>query len=88
KKDPLTPSTLSMMLEKKLMIDYESEMAYQLCKFIMKQLKKIKSLLDAVGITTTQVNVNTALMKLVLLMNFKENRVSAASTKLMLLVQS
>ncbi|GJU45695.1 hypothetical protein Tco_1202961 [Tanacetum coccineum] len=40
KKYPLTPSTLSMMLEKKLMIDYESEMAYQLCKFIMKQLKK------------------------------------------------
>ncbi|GJT13724.1 hypothetical protein Tco_0860766 [Tanacetum coccineum] len=40
KKYPLTPSTLSMMLEKKLMIDYESEMAYQLCKFIIKQLKK------------------------------------------------
>ncbi|GKD50403.1 hypothetical protein Tco_1279379 [Tanacetum coccineum] len=40
KKYPLTPSTLSMMLEKKLMIDYESEMDYQLCKFIMKQLKK------------------------------------------------
>ncbi|GJV88515.1 hypothetical protein Tco_1532453 [Tanacetum coccineum] len=40
KKYLLTPSTLSMMLEKKLMIDYESEMAYQLCKFIMKQLKK------------------------------------------------
>ncbi|GJZ95052.1 hypothetical protein Tco_0667255 [Tanacetum coccineum] len=40
KKYPLTPSTLSMMLEKKLMIDYESEMAYQLPKFIMKQLKK------------------------------------------------
>ncbi|GJT26764.1 hypothetical protein Tco_0907039 [Tanacetum coccineum] len=36
KKYPLTPSTLSMMLEKKLMIDYESEMAYQLCKFIIK----------------------------------------------------
>ncbi|GJW57472.1 hypothetical protein Tco_0104203 [Tanacetum coccineum] len=36
KKYPLTPSTLSMMLEKKLMIDYESEMAYQFCKFIMK----------------------------------------------------
>ncbi|GJX88501.1 hypothetical protein Tco_0340515 [Tanacetum coccineum] len=30
KKYPLTPSTLSMMLEKKLIIDYESEMAYQL----------------------------------------------------------
>ncbi|GJW46230.1 retrovirus-related pol polyprotein from transposon TNT 1-94 [Tanacetum coccineum] len=40
KKYPLTPSTLTMMLEKKLMIHYESEMAYQLLKFIMKQLKK------------------------------------------------
>ncbi|GJY03078.1 hypothetical protein Tco_0361230 [Tanacetum coccineum] len=40
KKYPLTPSTLSMLLEKKLMIDYESEMAYQLLKFIIKQLKK------------------------------------------------
>ncbi|GJY68564.1 hypothetical protein Tco_0471546 [Tanacetum coccineum] len=28
------------MLEKKLQIDYESEMAYQLLKFIIKQLKK------------------------------------------------
>ncbi|GJR68071.1 hypothetical protein Tco_0014136 [Tanacetum coccineum] len=36
----LTPPTLSMMLEKKLQIDYESEMAYQLCKLIIKQLKK------------------------------------------------
>ncbi|GJU84028.1 hypothetical protein Tco_1291574 [Tanacetum coccineum] len=36
KKYPLTPSTLSIMLEKKLIIDYESEMAYQLLKFIMK----------------------------------------------------
>ncbi|GJS42428.1 hypothetical protein Tco_0567471 [Tanacetum coccineum] len=33
----------------------------------------IKSLLDAVGITAAQVSVNTALVKLVLLMNFKEN---------------
>ncbi|GJZ54969.1 hypothetical protein Tco_0610162 [Tanacetum coccineum] len=40
KKYPLIPSTLSMMLEKKLQIDYESEMDYQLCKFIIKQLKK------------------------------------------------
>ncbi|GJY62967.1 hypothetical protein Tco_0464427 [Tanacetum coccineum] len=40
KKYPLTPSTLTMMLKKKLMIDYESEMAYQLLKFIIKQLKK------------------------------------------------
>nr|GEY65462.1 hypothetical protein [Tanacetum cinerariifolium] len=40
KKYPLTPPTLLMMLEKKLQIDYESEMAYQLCKLIKKQLKK------------------------------------------------
>ncbi|GKC75994.1 hypothetical protein Tco_1126768, partial [Tanacetum coccineum] len=40
KKYPLIPSSLSMMLEKKLQIDYESEMAYQLLKFIVKQLKK------------------------------------------------
>ncbi|GJX17699.1 hypothetical protein Tco_0218531 [Tanacetum coccineum] len=40
KKYPLTPSTLTMMLEKKLMINYGSKMAYQLLKFIMKQLKK------------------------------------------------
>ncbi|GJT45549.1 hypothetical protein Tco_0954264 [Tanacetum coccineum] len=40
KKCPLTPSTLSMMLEMKLMIDYEREMAYHLLKFIVKQLKK------------------------------------------------
>ncbi|GKC69329.1 hypothetical protein Tco_1115212 [Tanacetum coccineum] len=36
KKYPLTLSTLSMMLEKKLQIDSESKMAYQLCKFILK----------------------------------------------------
>ncbi|GJX13403.1 retrotransposon protein, putative, ty1-copia subclass [Tanacetum coccineum] len=39
KKYPFAPLTLSMMLEKKLIIDYESEMAYQLLKFIIKQLK-------------------------------------------------
>ncbi|GJU28095.1 hypothetical protein Tco_1166716 [Tanacetum coccineum] len=40
KKYPLAPLTLSMMLEKKLIINYESEMAYQLLKFIIKYLKK------------------------------------------------
>ncbi|GJV19537.1 hypothetical protein Tco_1368557 [Tanacetum coccineum] len=40
KKYPLAPLTLSMMLEKKHIIDYESEMTYQLLKFIIKQLKK------------------------------------------------
>ncbi|GJX50240.1 hypothetical protein Tco_0277085 [Tanacetum coccineum] len=38
-KYPLAPLTLSMMLEKKLIIDYESEMAYQLLKFIIKHAK-------------------------------------------------
>nr|GEU45760.1 uncharacterized mitochondrial protein AtMg00810-like [Tanacetum cinerariifolium] len=74
KKYPLTPPALSMMLEKKLQIDYESGMAYQLCKLIKKQLKKrivrIKSLLDAVGITVAQVYVNTALINLLTLRNF------------------
>ncbi|GKD25586.1 hypothetical protein Tco_1231800 [Tanacetum coccineum] len=40
KKYPLIPSILTMMLEKKLMIDYETKMAYQLLKSIIKQLKK------------------------------------------------
>ncbi|GJR96098.1 hypothetical protein Tco_0268272 [Tanacetum coccineum] len=77
KKYPFTPSTLSMMLEKKLMIDYESEMPYQLLKFIIKQLK---NLLDAVRITAAQVYVNTALMKLVLLISRSELPSITAST--------
>ncbi|GKD93908.1 hypothetical protein Tco_1373745 [Tanacetum coccineum] len=40
KKYPFAPLTLSMMLEKKLIIDNESEMDYQFLKFIVKQLKK------------------------------------------------
>ncbi|GJV27132.1 hypothetical protein Tco_1383580 [Tanacetum coccineum] len=40
KKYPLVPLTLSMMLEKKLNIDYKSKMAYQLLKLIIKQFKK------------------------------------------------
>ncbi|GJY12359.1 hypothetical protein Tco_0381668 [Tanacetum coccineum] len=40
KKYPLAPLTLSMILEKKLTIDYESRMTYQLLKYIIKQLKK------------------------------------------------
>nr|GEU50275.1 hypothetical protein [Tanacetum cinerariifolium] len=68
---PLTPSTLTMMLEKKLQIDYQSEMAYQLLK--LGRIVRIKSLLDAVGITAAQVFVNTALMK------SKENKYSSTS---------
>nr|GEY39341.1 hypothetical protein [Tanacetum cinerariifolium] len=74
KKYPLTLPTLSMMLEKKLIIDYESKMAYQLLKLIKKQgrIVRIQSLLDVVGITVAQVYVDTALMKLVMHMNFKK----------------
>nr|GEU88467.1 hypothetical protein [Tanacetum cinerariifolium] len=39
KKHPFTPPTLSLMQEKKLIIDYESKIAYQLLKLIKKQLK-------------------------------------------------
>ncbi|GJW74864.1 hypothetical protein Tco_0134234 [Tanacetum coccineum] len=70
KKYPLAPLTLSMMLEKKLIIDYESEMAYQLLKFIIKQLKNP---LDVVWITAALVYVNAAQLELVLLRDFKEN---------------
>ncbi|GKE01492.1 hypothetical protein Tco_1389475, partial [Tanacetum coccineum] len=59
KKYPLIPSTLSMMLEKKLQIDYESEMAYQLLKFIVKQLKNIQLVL-LVNISTAGTKVNAA----------------------------
>ncbi|GKD12251.1 hypothetical protein Tco_1196658 [Tanacetum coccineum] len=76
KKYPLAPLTLSMMLEKKLNIDYESEMAYQLLKFIIKQLKKIKSLLDAVRITVAHVFVNVAQLDLVLLVQTEVNAAS------------
>ncbi|GJT24741.1 hypothetical protein Tco_0894678 [Tanacetum coccineum] len=75
KKYPLIPSTLSMMLEKKLQIDYESEMAYQLLKFIGR-IVGIKSLLDAVRITAAHVCVNAAQLELVLLRDFKENMLS------------
>ncbi|GJZ07121.1 hypothetical protein Tco_0540914 [Tanacetum coccineum] len=73
KKYPLAPLTLSMMLKKKLMIDYESEMAYLLLKFIIKQLK---NLLDAVWITADHVYVNAAQLELVLLKDYKENMLS------------
>ncbi|GJU37513.1 putative ribonuclease H-like domain-containing protein [Tanacetum coccineum] len=77
KKYPLTPPTLLMMLEKKLQIDYESEMAYQLCKFIIKQLK---NLLDAIRITAAEVYVNTAMMNTNEAVN-TAHEVSTASTQ-------
>ncbi|GJT91511.1 hypothetical protein Tco_1080356 [Tanacetum coccineum] len=71
KKYPLTPPTLSMMLEKKLQIDYESKMAYQLWRIV-----GIKSLLNAASITAAHVCVNAAQLELVLLRDFKENMLS------------
>ncbi|GKB45073.1 retrovirus-related pol polyprotein from transposon TNT 1-94 [Tanacetum coccineum] len=79
KKYPLAPLTLSIMLEKNLMIDYESEMANQLLKFIKKQLNKIKSLLDVVWITAAHVCVNAAQLELVLLRDFKENMLNCSA---------
>nr|GEZ72285.1 hypothetical protein [Tanacetum cinerariifolium]GFA60014.1 hypothetical protein [Tanacetum cinerariifolium] len=63
KKYLFTPPTLTTMLEKKLQIDYQSEMAYQLLKLIMKQIKKI---------VAAQVYVNIAQLELVLLVNLNE----------------
>ncbi|GJT83772.1 hypothetical protein Tco_1058114 [Tanacetum coccineum] len=75
---PLTPPTISQMLEKKLQIDYEIEMAYQLCKLIIKQLKKggllgLKVFLMLFRVTATLIDVNAAQSKLVLLENFNKN---------------
>nr|GEZ47933.1 hypothetical protein [Tanacetum cinerariifolium] len=53
------------LLMKKLN-DFEEE--YQ----VLGMIVRIKSLLDAVGITAAQIYVNIALMKLVLLVNFNE----------------
>ncbi|GJW37472.1 hypothetical protein Tco_0060392 [Tanacetum coccineum] len=79
KRYPLTPATITDMLNKKLQCDHLSEMAYQLLKLLTKQLKKsgrivgIKSLIDAVWITAALIDVNAAQSKLVLLENFNEN---------------
>ncbi|GJT32613.1 hypothetical protein Tco_0923032 [Tanacetum coccineum] len=54
-------------LEKKLNIDYESEMG---------RIVRIKSLLDAVRITDAHLFVNAAQLELVMLKNFKENMLS------------
>nr|GEU66230.1 hypothetical protein [Tanacetum cinerariifolium] len=47
--------------------DFEEE--YQ----VKERIVRIKSHLNAVGITATHIDVNTALMELVLLVNFKDN---------------
>ncbi|GJZ37867.1 hypothetical protein Tco_0584058 [Tanacetum coccineum] len=64
KRYPLTPPTITDMLNKKLQVDYFSEMG---------RIVRIKSLLNAASITAALNDVNAAQSKLVLLDNFNEN---------------
>ncbi|GJY86343.1 hypothetical protein Tco_0500369, partial [Tanacetum coccineum] len=62
KRYPLTPATITEMLNKKLQIDQWNEMSYQLLKLITKQLKnpgsgrivRIKRLHDDLGVNTAK----------------------------------
>ncbi|GJU32852.1 hypothetical protein Tco_1176441 [Tanacetum coccineum] len=86
KRYPLTPATITEMLNKKLQTDHLNEMCYQLLKLMTKQLKNpgsgrivgIKRLHDDLRVTTAQ---------LVLLVQSYNClfRVNAAGTKLQLL---
>ncbi|GJZ82650.1 retrovirus-related pol polyprotein from transposon TNT 1-94 [Tanacetum coccineum] len=70
KKYPLAPLTLSQMLEKKLQIDYESEMAYQLFTAALIDVNAAQSntkLLLLEEVTTASTKVTTVNTKLMLL---------------------
>ncbi|GJS89631.1 hypothetical protein Tco_0772267 [Tanacetum coccineum] len=56
KKYPLTPATITGMLNKKLQVDQWNEMSYQLLKLLVKQQKNI-------GISAAYTKVNAAGMK-------------------------
>ncbi|GJR65159.1 hypothetical protein Tco_0011224 [Tanacetum coccineum] len=66
KRYPLTPATITDMLNRKLQADHWNEMCYQLLKLITKQLKNqgrivgIKSLHDDLGVTAAKVCVTAA----------------------------
>ncbi|GJX68325.1 hypothetical protein Tco_0304052 [Tanacetum coccineum] len=85
KRYPLTPATITDMLNKKLKSDYWNEMCYQLLKLMTKQLKNpgsgrivgIKSFIRLFGITVALIKVSAA----------QEERVNAAGTKLQLLTE-
>ncbi|GJZ14575.1 hypothetical protein Tco_0550252 [Tanacetum coccineum] len=85
KRYPLTPVTITGMLNKKLQADHWNEMCYQLLKLITKQLKNpgsgrivgIKSFIRLFGITAALIKVSAA----------QEERVNAAGTKLQLLTE-
>ncbi|GJS09844.1 hypothetical protein Tco_0366640 [Tanacetum coccineum] len=62
KKYPLTPATITAMLNKKLQVDHWNEMCYQLLKLMTKQgrIVGIKRLHDDLGVNTAKVRVTTA----------------------------
>ncbi|GJT71498.1 uncharacterized mitochondrial protein-like protein [Tanacetum coccineum] len=85
KRYPLTPITITGMLNKKLQGDRWNEICYQLLKLITKQLKnprsgrivRIKSFIRLFGITAALIKVSAA----------QEKRVNVAGTKLQLLTE-
>ncbi|GJW75849.1 hypothetical protein Tco_0135219 [Tanacetum coccineum] len=89
---PLTPATITEMLNKKLQTDYWNEMCYQLLKLMTKQgrIVRIKSLLMPLGVNIAKVRVTAVKHNLVLPVKNEENilssyyclyTVSAAGTK-------
>ncbi|GJX17827.1 hypothetical protein Tco_0218659 [Tanacetum coccineum] len=91
KRYPLTPATITGMLNKKLQADHWNEMCYRLLKLITKQLKnpesgrivRIKSSIRLFGITAALIKVSAALeesttrVKLILLVENEENVLSS-----------
>ncbi|GKD25722.1 hypothetical protein Tco_1231936 [Tanacetum coccineum] len=87
KKYPLTPATITEMLNKKLQADHWNEMCYQLLKLMTKQLKNpgsgrivgIKRLHDDLGVNTAKVRVTAAKHNLVLLVILVKNMLSISA---------
>ncbi|GJU23645.1 putative reverse transcriptase domain-containing protein [Tanacetum coccineum] len=90
KKYPLTPATITKMLNKKLQADQWNEMCYQLLKLMTKQCKNpgsgrivgIKRLHDDLGVNTAKVRVTAAKHNLVLLVILVKNMLSRIDLKL------
>ncbi|GJU54662.1 hypothetical protein Tco_1228376 [Tanacetum coccineum] len=81
KKYPLTPPTLTMMLEKKLQIDYQSEMAYQHFRVsAADELQRKYAKCTASTQLLLLVKVNTASTKLMLLRDCLKNNVAEKIT--------
>ncbi|GKD21423.1 hypothetical protein Tco_1223126 [Tanacetum coccineum] len=84
KRYPLTPVTITCMINKKLQDDHWNETCYQLLKLITKQLKNprsgrivgIKSFIRLFGIIAALIKVSAT----------QEERVNAAGTELQLLM--